>query len=106
MASSDVASKPRVPKEARAASTTRSRVPTGLDGRSRAGTGLRCGEMSDMTKSLRLGLIGAGAFLVTLLAPHAEAAPPAAHQTIAAVQANEASNWSGSNPGIPEAGKS
>src|SRR3954451_649332 len=108
MASSDVASNPRVPNDESAASSTRSLVPIRAMVRSlRGGDPAQRGEMSGMRKSVRRGLVVGIVVIGVLLAPHAEAKSLLPHgQTIAELNANQSSNWGGYNQGILEPGKS
>src|SRR3954447_12882258 len=108
MASSDVASNPRVPNDESAASRTRSLVPMRAMVRSRReGDPAQRGEMSGMRKSVRRGLVAGIVVVGVLLAPHAEAKSLLPRgQTIAALNASESSNWGGYNQGILAPGKS
>src|SRR5262245_36710413 len=103
IASREVASNPLVPKDASAASSTRSRVPT-QDNVRGAGSAPPCAEIFPMTL-LRRAVLLLALVPLSLLAPDAEATTPPPG-VIARVGAGESTNWGGYNQGILETGKS
>src|SRR3954453_3091371 len=95
MASSDVASKPRVPNDESAASSTRSLVPIRAMVRSlRGGDPAQRGEMSGMRKSVRAGLLAGIVVVGVRLAPPAEnrSLPPRG-QRVGGVTPSQSSHW-------------